>query len=40
MLRRTIGAGAHWLLLEPGVLSEAADWMDRKRACSTSSPSI
>src|SRR5215471_4174235 len=27
MLRRTIGAGAHWLLLEPGVLSEAADWM-------------
>ena len=35
---------AHWLSLEPAVLSEATDWMDRKRAgggaCSTSSTSI
>jgi hypothetical protein len=22
-----------WLSLEPGVLSEAMDWMDRERAC-------
>jgi hypothetical protein len=36
VLRRTIGAG-HWLSLEPGVLSQATDWMDG--ACSTSSTS-
>jgi hypothetical protein len=44
MLRRTIGAGTHWLSPGPAVLSEATDWMDRKRACggacSTSSTSM
>jgi len=34
----------HWLSLEPAVLSQATDWMERKRACggacSTSSTSI
>jgi hypothetical protein len=33
----------HWLSLEPAVLSQATDWMDRRRACrgacSTSSTS-
>ena len=32
-LRRTIGARTHWLSLEPAVLSQATDSMERKRAC-------
>jgi hypothetical protein len=32
VLRRTIEGRAHRLSIQPGVLSEAADWMDRKRA--------
>ena len=43
VLRRTIGGSTHRLSLQLGLLSEAADWMDRKRACggacSTSSTS-
>jgi len=30
---RTIGGSTHRLSLQPGLLSEAADWMDRQRAC-------
>jgi hypothetical protein len=33
VLRRTIGGSIHRLSLQPGLLSEAAGWMDRKRAC-------
>ena len=32
MLRRTIEGRTHRLWIQPGVLSVAADWMDRRRA--------
>ena len=32
VVRRTVVGRTHELSLEPGVLSEAADWMDRQRA--------
>ncbi len=43
MLRAYDRSRTHWLSLEPGVLSQATDWMERRRACggacSTSSTS-
>ena len=33
VLRRTIVGSTHRRSLQPGLLSEAAAWMDRKRAC-------
>ncbi|MBN1530749.1 MAG: winged helix-turn-helix transcriptional regulator [Thermoleophilaceae bacterium] len=32
VVRREVRGRAHWLSLEPKVLGEAADWMDRQRA--------
>ena len=32
VVRREVIGRTHRLSLEPGVLSEAADWMDRQRA--------
>jgi DNA-binding transcriptional ArsR family regulator len=32
VLRRTIEGRTHRLWIQPGVLSVAADWMDRRRA--------
>ena len=32
VVKRVVDGRTHRLSLEPGVLSEAADWMDRQRA--------